>query len=309
LFLKCWLLLGYETGARQSDLWSLQAKHFHNGAVQWTQHKTGQPHVRALSQACQDVVDEMLRLSPDGTVLGWAMLPSGARRVMKRHLKLCGLSGSSKWLRRSGATHIEMAQPGKGRIHLGHKTVGLAERNYIDWAQVRPEWGLARNAAFIAAPRSLTAGLDLDGRCFLHSYDWRTDPEGAHLTTILTAPMVVAQWINGQYLFSTLDNVAYGAGSKVTMNITGKVGIMQGNGSDLMHGLALQSVFASDHAPYHEPQRLLMVVHAPRELLGRIVAQQEVLRKLFGNGWVQLACIDPESKPWLMARDFSWHSA
>ncbi len=137
LFLKCWLLLGYETGARQSDLWSLQAKHFHNGAVQWTQHKTGQPHVRALSQACQDVVDEMLRLSPNGTVLGWAMLPSGARRVMKRHLKLCGLSGSSKWLRRSGATHIEMAQPGKGRIHLGHKTVGLAERNYIDWAQVR----------------------------------------------------------------------------------------------------------------------------------------------------------------------------
>ncbi|MBP0500621.1 DUF2309 family protein, partial [Mycobacterium tuberculosis] len=29
-----------------------------------------------------------------------------------------------------------------------------------DWAQVRPEWGLAGNAAFIAAPRSRTRGLD-----------------------------------------------------------------------------------------------------------------------------------------------------
>jgi hypothetical protein len=39
--------------------------------------------------------------------------------------------------------------------------------------------------------------------------------------------MVVAQWINSQYLFSTLDNVAFGGGSKITKNITGKVGIMQ----------------------------------------------------------------------------------
>ncbi|MFB6260455.1 MAG: putative inorganic carbon transporter subunit DabA, partial [Thiohalorhabdaceae bacterium] len=37
-----------------------------------------------------------------------------------------------------------------------------------DWAQVRPEWGLAGNAAFFAAPRWRTAHMALNGRAFLH---------------------------------------------------------------------------------------------------------------------------------------------
>jgi len=184
-------------------------------------------------------------------------------------------------------------------------------RRSRDWAQVRPEWGLARNAAFIAAPRELTRGLDLQGRAFLHSYDWRQDPDGEALTQILTAPMVVAQWINAQYLFSTLDNVSFGAGSKVTKNVTGKIGVMQGNASDLMHGLPLQSVFASDGRPHHEPIRLLTVVQAPREQVEKVVAAQPVLRKLFGNGWVGLACIDPrDQRAWMLQRDLSsWREA
>jgi len=56
----------------------------------------------------------------------------------------------------------------------------------VDWAQVRPEWGLARNAAFIIAPRSVTTGLDLDGRAFLHDYDADSDPQGRVLETIMT---------------------------------------------------------------------------------------------------------------------------
>ena len=39
-----------------------------------------------------------------------------------------------------------------------------------DWSQVRPEWGLAGNAAFVIAPRWRTRHLDLGGRCFLHDY-------------------------------------------------------------------------------------------------------------------------------------------
>jgi len=179
-------------------------------------------------------------------------------------------------------------------------------RRSRDWAQVRPEWGLARNAVFVAAPRELTRGLDLQGRVFLHSYDWRQDPEGNTLTQILTAPMVVAQWINAQYLFSTLDNVSFGAGSKITKNVTGKIGVMQGNASDLMSGLPLQSVFASDGQPYHEPLRLLTVVQAPREQVARVVAAQAVLRRLVGNGWVSLACIDPrDQRAWTLQRDLS----
>lgn len=180
----------------------------------------------------------------------------------------------------------------------------------VDWAQVRPEWGLARNAAFIVAPRALSKAISLEGRSFLHSYDWQQDPAGAALTVILTAPMVVAQWINTQYLFSTLDNVAYGGGSKITKNITGKIGIMQGNASDLMHGLPLQSVYRTDAEAYHQAMRLMTVVYAPRALLDSIISQQDVLKKLFGNGWVTLACIEPhEKQPYFLQRDLTWQKA
>jgi uncharacterized protein YbcC (UPF0753/DUF2309 family) len=178
-----------------------------------------------------------------------------------------------------------------------------------DWAQVRPEWGLARNAAFIVGPRSLTRELDLEGRCFLHSYDWTHDNEGKLLGTILTAPMVVAQWINSQYLFSTLDNRAYGAGSKVTQNITGKLGTMQGNASDLMHGLPLQSVNASDSSPYHEPQRLLTLVYAPRSRVQALIEMHLSLQKLFYNGWVHLVVLDPEDgETYMLDRNATWQS-
>lgn len=176
-----------------------------------------------------------------------------------------------------------------------------------DWAQVRPEWGLARNCAFIIAPRGLTRGVQLDGRCFLHSYDYAQDPEGASLEAILTAPMIVTQWINAQYLFSTLDNVAYGGGSKITKNVVGKLGIMQGNASDLMTGLPLQSVYITDTEPYHSPQRLMTVVFCYRHTLDLIIAKHENLKKLFSNGWVQLTCIEPDTHTcyWL-ERDLSW---
>lgn len=163
----------------------------------------------------------------------------------------------------------------------------------LNWAEVRPEWGLARNAAFIVGPRRLTESLDCDGRCFLHSYDWQIDDRGQLLETILTAPMVVAQWINHQYLFSTLDNVLYGSGSKITHNVVGKIGVMQGNGSDLMHGLALQSVNGADDKAFHQPMRLLTVVYAPRQRVMEIILKNDVLQKLFFNEWVHLVVIEP----------------
>lgn len=177
----------------------------------------------------------------------------------------------------------------------------------IDWAEVRPEWGLAGNASFIVGPRWLTEKVNLEGRSFLHSYDWEKDHDGTLLTSILTAPVVVGQWINAQYLFSTLDNVAFGAGSKVTKNITGKIGIMQGNASDLMNGLPLQSVFQSDTTPYHTPIRLSVVVYAPKGKICQIVKQKEILQKLFGNGWIHMICYDPnDHQKYRLNGDISW---
>jgi len=177
----------------------------------------------------------------------------------------------------------------------------------VDWAQVRPEWGLAQNASFMVAPRHISKKIDLDGRAFLHSYDHLQDPEGDILTAILTAPMVVGQWINSQYLFSTLNTTAYGSGSKITKNITGKIGIMQGNASDLMTGLPLQSVYRTDKQAYHKPVRLMTIVYAPFTLIDKIIEKQPVLQKLFRNGWVLLISINPEdNQPSFLDRNLKW---
>ena len=75
-------------------------------------------------------------------------------------------------------------------------------RRSRDWAQVRPEWGLAGNAAFIAAPRERTQHLNLGGRVFLHNYRHSADTTKSTLELIMTAPMVVTNWINLQYFAS-----------------------------------------------------------------------------------------------------------
>ena len=221
------------------------------------------------------------------------------------HLDL--LKKLQKDLQEAQAMNSERRCTTFGLSHTKHP-VPMTQRRSHDWSEVRPEWGLARNAAFIIAPRRLTQAIDLQGRCFLHSYEWDQDEQGTSLETIMTAPMVVAEWINTQYLFSTLDNVAYGSGSKITHNVTAKLGVMQGNGSDLMHGLPLQSVMMTDEENYHEPQRLLTVIYAPKNKISMIIARQEILKTLFFNGWVNLVAIDPEeNQAYQLDRQGQWH--
>ena len=103
----------------------------------------------------------------------------------------------------------------------------------LDWAQVYPEWGLAGNAAFLVAPREVSRGIDLQRRVFLHSYEAEVDPDGSALETILTAPLVVAQWINCQYYFSTVAPEVFGAGTKTIHNVVGTAGVIAGHEGDL----------------------------------------------------------------------------
>lgn len=183
----------------------------------------------------------------------------------------------------------------------------LAKKLSTDWSATRPEWGLAGNAAFIIAPRSLTRTINLDGRAFLHSYDAMNDADGSLLKSILTAPMVVAQWINAQYLFSSLDNAAFGGGSKITKNIVGHIGFTQGNASDLMHGLPLQSVNLSDSQVYHEPIRLTTVIYAPLNRILSIIASEPKLSQYAANEWVHFIGIDPHlQEAAMLEKDLTW---
>lgn len=135
--LRCWMLIGYEGGARFGDNWRFTKDNIDGDVIRWVQSKTGDPISRTLSAPCVDAIAGMLKDSPDGRILGWAAGRRQAMRLMKEHLERCGLSGTSKWLRRSGATHIEMTSPGKAKLHLGHRSVGLAESAYLDWGQIR----------------------------------------------------------------------------------------------------------------------------------------------------------------------------
>jgi uncharacterized protein YbcC (UPF0753/DUF2309 family) len=166
-----------------------------------------------------------------------------------------------------------------------------------DWSQVRPEWGLSGNTAFIIGRRRLTKGLNLAGRVFLHSYDYREDPTDRLLEVLLTGPQVVGQWINMEHYFSAVDPDVYGSGSKVYHNVVGRVGVMAGPWSDLRLGLAWQTVMDGD-MPYHEPMRLLTLVEAPRARIEKLIARHELLQHFYHNEWVHLGALDPEDGTW-----------
>ncbi len=156
-----------------------------------------------------------------------------------------------------------------------------------NWAEIRPEWGLAGCAAFIAAPREATAGRDLGGRAFLHSYDWQADAGFGTLELIITAPVVVASWISLQYYGSSVAPEMFGGGNKLIHNVVGGIGVVEGNGGALRAGLPWQAVHDGD-ALQHEPLRLSVMIEAPREEMLRILEKHPAVRALFDNGWLHL---------------------
>ncbi len=160
-----------------------------------------------------------------------------------------------------------------------------------DISQVRPEWGLANNAALIAAPRSRTAALNLGGRTFLHDYDAAQDTDDAVLTLILCAPVVVASWINLQYYASRVDHARYGSGNKVLHNVLGGLGVMEGNAGDLKTGLPMQSIHNGENF-VHEPRRLTVFIEVARARIDAVLAAQPAVKQLFDHGWLHLVALE-----------------
>lgn len=161
-------------------------------------------------------------------------------------------------------------------------------RRANDGAQTRPEWGLAGNAAFIMAPRARTRGLNLAGRAFLHDYDANHDTDGSVLELLMTAPMLVTNWINWQYHASTCEPTRFGSGNKVLHNVVGgNLGVFEGNGGDLRIGLSQQSVHDGEQW-MHEPLRLTVVIDARQAAIDAIVAKHAVVRQLLDHEWLHL---------------------
>ncbi|MEO0420718.1 MAG: DUF2309 domain-containing protein [Pseudomonadota bacterium] len=184
--------------------------------------------------------------------------------------------------------------PGTPKGMSPEKAHAHVESRTFDWATTRPEWGLSGNAAFIIARRAVTKGIDIGGRCFLHSYDAASDPEGAILEKIMTAPLVVGEWINMQYYTSATDPWKYGSGSKVIHNVVGGIGVMYGSQSDLATGLPLQTVNDGE-AHFHEPMRLLIIIEADPSIVAGIISRHGILQQFFHNEWLNLVVLDRET--------------
>lgn len=184
-----------------------------------------------------------------------------------------------------------------GRLGLdeAHDVDAAVRRRSRDWAEVRPEWGLAGCRSFVVAPRHRTRGVDLEGQAFLHDYDWRQDRGFDVLELVMTAPMVVATWINLQYYASTVDNDVFGAGNKTLHNVVGKLGVLEGNAGDLRVGLPWQSVHDGERHQ-HEPVRCNVVIEAPVPAMTEVLAAHDDVRQLCDNGWLHLLAMGEDGR-------------
>jgi uncharacterized protein YbcC (UPF0753/DUF2309 family) len=206
-------------------------------------------------------------------------------QALNKDLKEAGAKQALERCHRIPSAPIEIS-PEQAFAHVDERS--------CDWANTRPEWGLAGNAAFLIGRRKLTKGLDLGGRVFLHSYNPVDDPQGAILEKIMTAPLIVGEWINTGYYFPSVDPWTYGSGSKVLHNVVGGVGMMLGSQSDLQMGFPLQTVNDGD-THYHEPMRLLAIIEQMPSVLSSIIQKHSILQQLFHNQWLNLVALDPHT--------------
>ena len=213
------------------------------------------------------------------------------QHVGRRHAD--ALTTTRRWLAEAGVSaraERALRLPGSG---TGER---IPER-MLDWAEVRPEWGLAGAAAFVVARRETTRGRDLQGRVFLHEFDPDADREHGYalLEQILTAPVIVASWISLQYFGSTVAPSVFGSGNKLLHNVVGGFGVLEGGSGLLRTGLPVQSVHDGEKTA-HEPLRLTVCVQAPVEAISHILENHPDVRALFDNRWLHLISMDDSGR-------------
>ena len=212
------------------------------------------------------------------------------------------LAQARSWLTSAGALARTERMLRLPRASRERQVIGRSR----DWSEVRPEWGLAGCKAFIAAPRVRTQGRSLEGRAFLHDYDWMQDSGFKVLELIMTAPVVVASWISLQYYGSTVSPETFGGGNKLLHNVTGGFGVVEGNGGLLRAGLPWQSVHYGEQF-VHEPLRLSVCIEAPREAMTDILKRHDGVRALFDNRWLTLFALDDAGRmAWRYEGDLNW---
>jgi integrase len=139
--LTAWIPIGYETGLRLTDVLSLRQENFRQDCIVTVAHKTNKPTVRRLGAYATKRVEWLLDHSPDDTVFGWLLPRRRAIILWRDFLKQNNTPGSSKWLRRTGATELERLHPGMAAQWLDHSNPALCKLHYIDPTLLAPPLG------------------------------------------------------------------------------------------------------------------------------------------------------------------------
>ena len=154
----------------------------------------------------------------------------------------------------------------------------------------RPELDHATNSLCIVGGRWMTKNIFLDRRAFLNSYNYKQDPSGNFLLTILNAVTPVCGGINLAYYFAKVDDQKFGSGSKLPHNIVGLFGVTNGIEGDIRPGLPKQMV------EVHDPIRLMCIVEHYPEIVLEVLAKAPNTFEWYQNDWIKLVVIHPETK-------------
>lgn len=133
--MRAWILVAYSTGLRLSDLLAIRHDQIRGQRLLIRQHKTRQPHVCYLDPPSLEAIGSLPRLGP--RIFGDLICRDKLLAQMRRLCKLAGMAGSTKFLRRSGATYAEIAGKDASR-HLGHRSPGM-KVYYVDVALLAEE--------------------------------------------------------------------------------------------------------------------------------------------------------------------------
>ena len=136
--LPCWIMVGYESGLRLTDMLALTEENFRNSTIVAVANKTGKVTVRPISPIALQMCERLFAMSPDGSLFSWALPRRRALRIWRAFIDKHGHRGSSKWLRRSGATALESEHPGAATKWLDHSNPALCRLHYIDPTLLSP---------------------------------------------------------------------------------------------------------------------------------------------------------------------------
>ena len=128
ILLPAWVLTAYSTGLRTGDLLAIQWDQIRGHRLLLGQHKTSEPHVAWLDDAALQALHLLPRKGPK--IFGSLTNKDRILHAMRRLVKETAQRGTTRWLRRSGATYCE-AKGMDSSKYLGHKSPGM-KKHYVD---------------------------------------------------------------------------------------------------------------------------------------------------------------------------------